>query len=300
MVPPQDDSTARYPGSDWDAVQAAAKGGERTPAFLLVLGRHAHLPSERKLAAFAEALNLDAFTARQWLLSPTPRVIRRESRHDRVLEWTEWMRGLGIRAFDLSEQLLAEQEFHTPPVLFPDGRHWRLYYDDGRQEILAPEDIACAVWGEVQERFQTETTTAAIGGEIIAGRTKTLHAELMLDLHRHLSPISVRIAQDAVRWSAINPDETTQSSLRMRRMLDKFRPWLRDIDIAEDFSRAEPVLGATREILSNSSYLQTKWLGAGGRLRLHREKSIRESSRETFCIYSSLIRWEHLRLGRVK
>jgi hypothetical protein len=291
------DSSARYPGSSWDTVEHAAQTSDRQPAYLLVLARQAGLPSDRKLAAFAEALHIDVFTARQWLLAPTPRVIRRESRQDRVLEWVTWLRAVGVRGFDLPEAILAEQEFTMPRALRVEGSELRLDFDDNRAEVVAIPDVVCGVWGEVQDRVQTETTTSAIGGELLQGHSTSLTSELVLDLHRRDSPISIRIAQDHMRWSTMFPDESGQSSMHMRRLLKQVRATLRGVAIHEDFGRAEPVLGTTRELLGDSTFLRSNWLGGGGRLRLQRETTHRESGRATFSIYTTLLRWETLRLG---
>ncbi|MBI1289963.1 hypothetical protein GC173_01795 [bacterium] len=291
------DSSIRYPGSSWDTVEQAAQAADRQPAFLLVLGRHATLPSERKVAAFAQALHLDPFTARQWLLAPTPRIIRRENRHDKVLEWVSWFRAIGIRAFDLPETHLAEQEFIAPSTLALAGDELVVEFDDKRRETLSVHDLLCGVWGEVQERTTTETTSQAVGCELPAHRKTSLHAELTLDLHRVDSSLSIRLAQDQIRWSAVYPDETGQSSMHMRRLLKQVRTLWPRLPIMEDFGRAEPVLGTSRELLGSSTYLQSNWMGGGGRLRLQREKTFHESGRGPFAIYSTLLRLEMLRLG---
>jgi hypothetical protein len=280
------------------ALVDATAGRERPPGFFVVLALQANLPSERKLAAFAEAFKLDIFSARQWLLSPTPRLIRRESRQAVAIEWVEWLKAVGVRAYELPEQLLLEQVWRPQAAVFsePEG----LVFDEasGFRTRIPRRDVVALVFGEVTERDVVEKSATSLMGERDLGSTPGRnHSQLILDIHRRDSPEVIRLAQDGIHWSLMYPDETGQSTMLMRRLLKRLRGELTGVRLFEDFGLAAPLLGTSRQLIDCSSEARKTVIGAASGMRVERTRTYLESELGAFNLYSTLLRWEVLRIG---
>ncbi len=281
------------------AMTEAVNQAQRDPGFFVLLGRQPELPTERNLKAFAEAMELDVYTARQRLLSPTARIIRREAAADTAQRWADWLSALGLRAFAISEQALAAQKFLAQSAVYmKDGS---LVFDDlqGNRSTREASQAACLVFGEVMEKVISDKSQGgALFGEEKTGPSEPLNirSELIIDIHFRNQPESMRLAQDAIHFRSIFPNEEGGSSVLTRRLLKRLERSLPGCRIYDEFKRAQDVLGTTEHVLAQSSSVVRNWLRPGLSARVERSTTRVLSTAETFDIYSTLARLETLRV----
>lgn len=279
----------------YGALAEAVGDRRRDPGHLVVLARHLDLPPEKTIAAFAEAMNFDLYTARQRLLAPTPRVLRREASDADARQWIDWFERIGLRTFALSEEELGKLEFLPQKALsFRDGL---LAFQNakGQPTELPAGDAIALVIGEVTESTRVEqevksllTNTTGTGRAMVSRRV-----ELLIDVHRRSAPHAIRIRQDSFDFADLYPDSTGASAVLVRTLAKTLARELPSAVVFDDFKQVADILGSSRQMLSNSSFLQRRGFGSG--YALHREKITQDSTADTFDIYSALARFEVLR-----
>ncbi len=269
----------------------------REPGFLVALGRQATPPTQESVAAFAKALGLDTYTARQRLLAPTPRILRREDRASKAKEWVDWFRELGLRAFDFSEEMMAAQSFAALSGIYE--QQGGLVFDlvEGERVEVQHSEVIAVVYGETSERVDKfQSHSGAMVGEL-AGKKENLSitTEAYIDIHRRTSPVSLRVAQDEFNWKSLYPDRIGQSTVLMRELLNKITTSSPTAIVYNDFARVEGILGHSEQIIEQSRYLIRNWypMVVGP---VSKETEVRKSSnRSAYQIYTTLARLETMR-----
>lgn len=279
----------------YGALAEAVGDRRREAGHLVVLARHLDLPPEKTIAAFAEAMGFDVYTARQRLLAPTPRVLRRETSEGEARQWIDWFERIGLRTFALSEEELGKLEllpqksleFQKGSIAFLNGK--------GEATELPPNDAIALVIGEVTESTRVEqevksllTNKASTGRAIVNRRV-----ELIIDIHRRSAPQALRIRQDSFEFHRLYPDSTGASSVLVRTLAKTLGRELPSAIVFDDFKQVADILGSSRQLISNSSYLQRKGFASG--FAMQREKVTQDSTAETFDVYSALARFEVMR-----
>ncbi len=280
----------------YGALSEAVGDRRREPGHLVVLGTHRELPGEAALAEFARVMELDVYTARQRLLAPTPRIVRREDREAEAQRWVDVLSAKGLRAFRVSEEEFARQELIVQGELYSKDSHF-LFERAGDARLAVPRaDVACVVVGEVSERT-VAVSTASQG--MLAGapmrENLSAHAQMVIDIHLRSSPVGIRLEQDSFRFQVFDHGATGGSAILVRQLLHRLRQALPGTPFCEQFAAASMILGASEQIVSNSSYIVTSWARPGPRMRLVNQKTVSESTVLAFDIYSALCRLETLR-----
>ncbi|CAN5380623.1 hypothetical protein BH09SUM1_BH09SUM1_03040 [soil metagenome] len=279
---------------NYAALTEAMHGAQRTPGFLVALGTQRDLPSERKIAAFAAAIEIDEFTARQWLLAPSPRILRREDNEPAAVEWAEWLGALGLRAYEIPESQFAAQEFLPVLSLSVDKAAVHLQIEGGEERTVPLGKLLCLVAGEVREQTLNERTAEGMLSATFTSDKGDKRAEHLLDIHFRDGD-SYRVSQDTFRWSSLFPTETGQSLVLFRRLIDLFQKSAPGLRVYDDFDKAGAILGQSRQLLHASSFLSVNWMRKTKRLLYERHRTIRESDQEAFDLYSTLLRWQKLK-----
>jgi hypothetical protein len=273
---------------------------QREPGHLVVLGRQRTMPEAPAIKAFAEALGLDPFSARQKLLLPTPRVLRREERAGKAREWTEWLHKLGMRAFDVEETIIASQQFLLVHSLefAPDGDLVVNLAAGGEPLVIPASDLLALVHGEVNERVDvSDSSSNPLLGEVRSGKENIRSStEAMTDIHRRSTPDSLRIAQDSFHWQALHPGELGQSSRHARELFESLRKAFPAATVYGDFATVESVLGESERLIASSSHFWRNDLRpATSRYVVHKKSTTVRSNRTTFETYSTLARLDALK-----
>lgn len=282
------------------AVSEAVHDRQRNHGFLVVLARHKELPHPDYLKAFADAMDLDVYTARQRLLAPTARVIRRENAEEEARAWAEWLGQVDLRAFAVSEKILSEQQFIPQAAIYMEKDN--LVFDDLQdvRTTVPLSEVACVVTGEVYEKLTSEANQTGVfsADELLVRRdTHFQRNEHLIDIHLRSTPISLRLAQDTFRFKRLFPNKTGASAVLIRELWERLRRALPGKPMLDDFAKAQNILGTTEQIISSSSYLESNWARPGVRVRNYRETKVLESTAETFDIYSTLARLEAVQLA---
>lgn len=281
----------------YGAMAEAMHGARREPGFLAVLGRHETLPPTEAIAEFARAADLDVYTARQKLLSPTPRVLRREETAAAAASFVGQLKAAGLNAFEISEEELAAHGFATQHAVYTDGTKMMFEGADGKRWSAPLSSICCIVAGEVKERLIRDRTSQSVLGEVSLDRENMLkRAEMLIDIHFTDSPVAARLGQDSFHFRTAFPDaEAGSSAVLIRRLLERTRRAVPAARVYNEFQRAADVLGTSTQMLSNSLFLQLNWTRPGWTIQTRKETQSIHSESAAFDIYSALSRLEVIR-----
>lgn len=282
----------------WAAMHEAVAERQREPGWLVVLALQREMPPPDSLKALADVMEWDVFTARQRLLAPTPRIIRRTPAEKPAEELAQWIRNHGLRAFAISEALLAAQKHQNAAAVYES--RGELSFDDlaGNRFTRAVGDVACLVAGEITERTISENiqTGVFITEELSAQRENLRHrAEYIIDIHFRNTPESIRLAQDTLKYKRMFPDDSGGSAVLVRHLFQRLAKTLPGIPIYNEFRRVQDVLGTSRHLISSSQYLVHNWMRPGAATHLATQTTSIETTAEAFMIYSTLARLETLR-----
>ncbi|MBI5154948.1 hypothetical protein HZA57_06900 [Candidatus Poribacteria bacterium] len=279
-------------------VVEATTGRDREPGFLVVLGRQAQPPRPEQLKAFAEGLGLDLYSARQRLLLPAPRLLRREEVMREADRWTAWLRALGVAAFTVPEVVLPA--FQVRPLrciaIMPEALGCEM--QDGSLREVAYTEILCIVHGPVSMRQTAEHTSHDIlmgdvraGHEVVRART-----EEFIDLHLVSEPAALRIMQDDFDFHRTFPGRQSASGVQVRELLALLTSSSPGAQVFGEFKQVAAALGQSHEVLAQSRYLGYQLLSRGSfNLQLKTTKVIETDERGAFDLYSLLTRLQLLR-----
>lgn len=297
MTPDHDDSALRLrlpaqSDQQFAAMHEAladAPSAERPAGWFVALARQDELPDEKRLASFAEAFGIDAYTARQRLLSPAARLLLREETESAARAWVQWLAHLRLRSFLVPGDALASQRFEPCIAVFA-TESALVFLDSAERRTEVPlGSVGALVFGEVRERLTAErdryspvATTRALPDVAPAIPTQ----EGIADVHLRSGSLCLRLEQNSVQFSRMFPDQTGASAVLIRTLFTKLRRSVPAVPVWDGFREAEDVLGASLKFLGSDA--------AGSTLARH----FLRTSRPTFDLYSTLARLEALQVGR--
>lgn len=267
--------------SSSDAVPTAGTG------WFVALARQDQLPDDKRLASFAEAFGLDAFTARQRLLSPATRLLRREDSQSEAQAWVEWLGMMHLRAFIVPGGEAAAQQFAPQAAVYA-GDGVLVFVDHAEKRLDVPtEAVAALVFGDVRERVTTEKERKSLLTDPrnlnVAGPVAAQQA--VMDIHLRHGNTCLRLEQDKVQYSRMFPDQTGASAVLIRKIFSRVRKMVPHAPVFEGFREAEDVLGASLKLLGTDA------VGSS----IHRV--FLKTSLPTFNLYSTLARLEAMQSG---
>lgn len=285
-------SPEAYAGLTQATSQAAREAGHFT-----VLGRQPTLPAPDRLKAFAEGIGVDLYTARQRLLSPAPRIFRRDSDRDNADKWVAWLRALDLVAFRLSERAFS-QFFPLPVVRFQrEAGGLSFEIENGKSETIRTDEVLCIVHGNLRRRDVAETDTKDFfAGSIHKDReTLRLKRETLIDVHLRDFPLVFRLAQDKLKFHLIFQDSQPGSDLLMGQSLQILKSTYPEAAVLGDFQRAADVLGQSWQIVSqNTEFAYYSYGGAPFSMNQNQRRVVSESEDDAFDLYSLLSRMQLL------
>jgi hypothetical protein len=275
-----------------DALSLNTPTGSRIPGWLVILDRQPAVPNERRIAAFAQALKIDEFTARQRLSAPSLRILRREAEKTKALEWRDWLQALDIRGFMVGEEELAAMTFLECTAAFADGGMLVFEQAGGERVSIPAESVACFVLGDVRERTITEhVRPGMMWDEESPEERRTTRLELILDVHRRDARESIRLRQDSFQFQRVFPGESSGSTQLMRRLAEKLRRSAPHAPLREDFTQAQALLGDSMRLLSEETKVVLNWRRVGRTVQRETERHILDSNVPVFDLYSALVRF---------
>ncbi len=268
------------------------------PAWLVFLGLQTEMPPERRLEALAKAVGQDVYTVRQWMGGPVPRLLLREQSEARAAEWGVWLDRVGVRHFSVETRILAA----TPPVhvsaVYTEPGRILFERSDGVYTPVERDGVRSIAFAEVQERILAEEVVKGLAGEMHRpGAVERVEREVVIDVHPAGAEVILRLHQHGVRYSAMYPSETGGSSVLIRRLLGTLEKAFPAARLYRDFPLAEGILGVNRGVLRDVIELRHRLLAVLSRHQAVRERTLRESSYETFDLYSRLVRLDALADG---
>ncbi|MDK2971924.1 MAG: hypothetical protein PWP23_1679 [Candidatus Sumerlaeota bacterium] len=276
-------------------LMAATAQSARDAGHFVVLGQQDELPPQETIAAFAKGLDLDPYSARQRLIAPTPRILRREENKEAADRWVAWMRALELRGFRLSER--AFSQFHPIEVVSYkiDRSGVTFEIDNGRCETVPAEEVLCIVQGTVRSRDvqEIEKKDFLIGSAYGGHETVRVNRETRIDIHLAGVALIFRLSQSHLRFGDIFPGRQIASDVMMREVAGQIRGAYAALPLRDDFARASEILGQSWKIASKTtdfrySAFNTTPFGAG----IRNNRVTQESDEETFDLYSLLSRMQ--------
>lgn len=279
---------ASLPPEAYARLVAATAHEAREVGHFVVLATQRRLPEEAEVRAFAEGLGLDAYTARQRLIAPAPRILRREESRREADRWVGWMRALELRAFRLSER--AFFQFHPVVVSeieeVPPGV--RIMLAGGKVESLAPDEVLCLVRGTIHCRESREGREVRAFGPGANPQRETLRAEAIevADLHLGRLPVIFRFQSDRLAGGA---PAFHAAVACLRQAFPAAQEFV-------GFEQAAGALGPSWEIAARTTDFRytTHGVAPAGR-RAIEERIVRESDAQAFDLFSLLHRMQLLR-----
>lgn len=273
---------------------AAILEGANPPAdaWLVFLGHRQSPPGQDRLAAFAETFGIDAYTARQWLNSPVPRLLRRVAASGRAEQWVRYLADLRLSGFFVKETALAANRPTPVTVYTREGEALSFETPDGATHSLPASTLLCIAAGEIREEvFEEHTEKFGLMGELSRGRSRIRSStRFLFDLHFRGHEGPFRFDQDTLLFSRIYPSGGGRaSSVLVRSLLASIRESVPAVPVYTEFHFAEDSLGQACETLGKSSDLMRRWIfgGAGGHLS-ETETRLR-ATLPAFHLYSSLL-----------
>jgi len=263
----------------------ATEGVKREPGQLLVLGARRGEISQDAVRRFAEGAGLDPFMARQKLMAPFPRVLRREDRREEAIRWMEWMREAGIPAFVVSERRVLEFAPREAAVVVCEGGRLEFASDDMPAERADPADAICIVLGQVRTRVVRQSMPDALGlGH--PGRTEVAASsvERVADVHFARDERVYRF-----RESTLKSSPGGAGVPRFRGALDALRAAAPGAVVVDGFGPATEALAESRRLVARSQELEFRpGKSFVPRVGTSRTSAYEESDAAAFDLYSLL------------
>lgn len=286
---------ARNP-EEFAAVADAIGDREREPGFLVVLACQKEASSPSQVEAFAKAMKLDNYTARQKLITPSARILFRYEKAEKAAKWVTWFREHQLSAFVVPEQELSKVEFQRTIAVFSEKE--MLVFDDAKGERVQVEasKVSAIVFGQVQEKTYSETTNAQHDYLMTSFERDILNArdQFLVDVHFYHTPTSVRFEQDTFAFPLVFPGVAEGSSVLMVKLLEKLQAASPKALVYNGFKQAQDVLGQSEQLLSSSLFLSKNWMKPGARMKLKQQRTHLQSNAGAFDVYSTLARFEAL------
>lgn len=284
------DSRGPLPPEMFAAILEGGPAG-RGEAWLVFLGHRQPPPEQKRLAAFAEAFGIDPYTARQWLNSPAPRLLRRVPSRERAARWVEFLAGLGLAGFSVEEAVLASRQPVSVSSWSREEDAFAFEPVKGPPVSLPSGQLLCIAAGEVREEFFEERTEKlGLMGELARGHDRTrVSSRYLFDLHFRGSGGVYRFDQDLLAFARMFPGRGGQaSSVLVRGLLASIREAAPAVPVYTEFHFAEESLGRAREALEKSSDLMRRWMFGGGARHSETQTHFR-ATLPAFHLYSSLL-----------
>ena len=266
--------------------------GRRTtaePGWLVVLAGRQTMPDERRLTAFADAMRTDVYTARQWMLCPAPRVLRRYPSERKAREWAVWLTQLRISAFALAESELAAGECHHAAALTFGAGSITLATPDGATHRLDPGTVIALVAATLTEEFRAEESARAPhGGDLDAGRELLNRFDLpVIDIHSAGAGAWWRLVIGQVRLGGLGEPAHTGVSMAAH-VLAALRARCPAATIHQDFPAFSWPVVAPPEVLSSDTILRRVHLRGLHGLRIESRRVVRVSNESALGVYTRL------------
>ncbi len=265
-------------------------GREREGGHFVVLGVQWNPPSAETVKAFAEGLGYDPYMARQRLLAPCPRVLRREEHRQKAEEWVAWLVDTGLAGFAVSEERIAGFAPWPAASASHAGEILSFVHDDGTVRRIPNADVRCIVVGRVQRRTTQHKTGADIAGFFQPGTTDVLSSSVegVIDVHTNEPGEAVRLLENSLKFGGMSL-EHGDGRARMRQVADFLAKAVPGAPVIDDFARASAALGESCQIVARSLDIDYRPAGAPmPRVGLAKSRTVEQSDASAFDLYSLL------------
>ena len=282
---------------------AMAQAREKPAAehHLVVLGRQTAAITEATVGSLAKGLGIDTYSARQRLMTPCPRVIRREDNQREAERWVGWLRALELVAYTVPEATLRAFDPMLIRTFVAEPAAVVFVLEDGAMRRTARREIVCVVTGTVRERIMRETTSSPTGSGAPATALTTAYEvsshreELIADVHVLGQDAPLRLNEALLDTRSLFADRQVPSLTHMAEAVRMLRIAVGGVPVFDQFDAASGALGDNWQVLARSTDLMRRRMTAGAAsLQLTTSTLVGQSDRASFDLYSHLLRLQLL------
>lgn len=282
-------------------MEAQANADAPPAHHLVVLGRQTHAPGEAIVAALAKGLAIDVYSARQRLMTPCPRVVRREANEREAQRWVAWMRALDVAGFTVPEATLRAFDPLLIRTFVAEPDALVVVLEDGGLRRIARREILCLVTGIVRERVIRETTASPTGSALSGGGLPIAYEvtgqreELIADIHVLGQDAPLRLTESLLDARSLFADRPLPSISHMTEAVRMLRVAVGGVPVFDQFEAAAGALGDNWQVLSRTTDLMKRRMTASAAsLQLTTTTVVGHSDRASFDLYSHLLRLQLL------
>ncbi len=267
----------------------------RPPGWLVVLGQQPLLPHETYLKAFADAMALDMYSARQRLMTPSPRILRRELKREEAERWVVWLREIGLKAFAFSD---AELETFDPwcavSFILDNDKLVLRFSDDSHQE--APfSDILCLVTGKVTESQHRQIESRDLFGGVVYSRNELVgqQSSFFIDIHMASIHRVYRLSDQWFRFNEVFGDYDAPNVFKMQKLGELIASHCPAAQQYSLFDRVSESLAQSWQILSRAKNCEFRAAGRTiSHFGLETHTLVEKNELVAFNLYSYLSRMQ--------
>ena len=296
----RDDEHDGPPGENIARMHEALANAKQQPGWLVVLGLQRHPPpTGERLAALADGLKVDAYTAGQWLRLPGPRVVRREETERQAARWAAWLQALGVRGFALEAARLSS--FAPRPVARIEQAPGRLVFRDAKGAELAAgaADAFCLVVGDVRRLLRTEEETSDLFLGTVGSGGSLARAEVahLVDIHFPGAAGTLRVDSRLLDFARLFPGQQAAPDAQMPRVLGLLRARYSAAPLRNSFAACLGALEQGRRLAGTTMEIGLCLGHPGAAVRATRTRAYETDEQGAFSLYSALTAADELAGG---
>jgi hypothetical protein len=288
------------PGENIARMHEALARARQQPGWLVVLGlQRQPPPAGERLAALADGLKIDPYTAGQWLRLPGPRVVRREDTERQAARWASWMQALGVRGFAIEAARLAA--FAPRDVVQLEQAPGRLVFRDaqGRELAAGAADAFCLVAGDVRRLLRTEQETSDffLGAVGTGGQLARAEVAHLVDIHFPGAGGTLRVDSRLLDFARAFPGQQAAPDAQMPRVLGLLRARYAAAPLRNSFAGCLGALEQGRRLAGTSVEVGVSLGRPGAVVRSTRTRAYETDVEGAFGLYSALTAADELAGG---
>lgn len=263
----------------------ATEGLKREPGHLVVLATQRQFVPPETVQRFAEGLGLDAYSARQRLIAPFPRILRREEHRSEAQRWVEWLREAGVAAFMVSERRVLEFGPREATTLVCEGGRVEFGSEGVPTDRIDGAGVLCIALGKLRTRVVRQSTPDLLGlGHPGRHEVAAAGVDNVADVHLAADERVFRIRESTLKVAPGRPGVP-----RFRGALDALKAACPGAVVVDGFGPAAEALAESRRLVGRADQLEYRPGGtAVPRVGAARVSSFEDSDGAAFDLYSLL------------
>lgn len=262
----------------------------------VVLSRQPNPPQPAQVEALAAELDIDAYSARQRLLVPSPTILRREPNYDAALRVVVKFTKIGIATFAVTESVLAAITPRGVRFITKGKGGFDIELLDGTKDFLRAKSVILMCRAVLESRVvrETEQGDPLLGSVASVRETESKKSITVFDIHAPSENGFFRLTDDTFDFGRLYPGRATTSGPMMQKLIQ----WVRDAapgaPMWDEFESVRGMLGVQNKLIEEGSLLRNSWFSRPfhSRLSVQRSKVVLQSDETAFLAYSALGRMQ--------